>query len=61
MEVKNIGWIGTGVMGRSMAMHLIDAPVSGGDIVYIAAQAMGFETLGTQGLYKVLKRMNDAV
>ena len=25
MEVKTIGFIGTGVMGRSMAGHLIDA------------------------------------
>jgi len=24
MEIKNIGWIGTGVMGRSMCSHLID-------------------------------------
>lgn len=29
--------------------------------LYIAAQAMGVESLGTQGLYKVLKRMNDSV
>ncbi len=25
METKNIGWIGTGVMGRSMCLHLIEA------------------------------------
>jgi 3-hydroxyisobutyrate dehydrogenase len=25
MEIKNIGWIGTGVMGRSMCLHLIEA------------------------------------
>jgi 3-hydroxyisobutyrate dehydrogenase len=24
MEIKNIGWIGTGVMGRSMCLHLIE-------------------------------------
>ena len=23
MEIKNIGWIGTGVMGRSMCLHLV--------------------------------------
>jgi 3-hydroxyisobutyrate dehydrogenase len=27
---------------------------------YIAAQAMGLENLGTQGLYKVIKKMNSA-
>jgi 3-hydroxyisobutyrate dehydrogenase len=25
VEIKNIGWIGTGVMGRSMCLHLIEA------------------------------------
>jgi 3-hydroxyisobutyrate dehydrogenase len=28
MEIKNIGWIGTGVMGRSMCMHLLEAGYS---------------------------------
>jgi 3-hydroxyisobutyrate dehydrogenase len=25
MQIKNIGWIGTGVMGRSMCLHLVEA------------------------------------
>jgi 3-hydroxyisobutyrate dehydrogenase len=25
METKNVGWIGTGVMGRSMCLHLVEA------------------------------------
>ena len=25
MEIKNVGWIGTGVMGRSMCLHLVEA------------------------------------
>jgi 3-hydroxyisobutyrate dehydrogenase len=28
MEIKNIGWIGTGVMGRSMCLHLLEAGYS---------------------------------
>jgi len=25
MEIKNIGWIGTGVMGQSMCSHILNA------------------------------------
>ena len=48
MESKNIGWIGTGVMGKSMCMHLINA----GNTAYIntrtkqKAAELGFEWVG---------------
>ena len=28
MEIKNIGWIGTGVMGQSMCSHILKAGYS---------------------------------
>ncbi|RLC30505.1 NAD(P)-dependent oxidoreductase, partial [Candidatus Woesebacteria bacterium] len=31
MELKNVGWIGTGVMGKSMCTHILNA----GHTVYV--------------------------
>jgi hypothetical protein len=63
MEIKNIGWIGTGVMGRSMCLHLVEAGYSASVYNRTKAKAQDLLSAGATWCEKPLEvaRKSDCV
>jgi 3-hydroxyisobutyrate dehydrogenase len=63
MEIKNVGWIGTGVMGRSMCLHLVEAGYSASVYNRTKAKAQDLLSAGATWCEKPLEvaRKSDCV